>query len=75
MVHGFDALEQMAGNGPFLGGDAPDMADICLVPQMYNSRRFDVDLTRYPKLVAADAAAQAIEAIAAAHPDRVKPAS
>ena len=75
VVQGFDALEQMAGNGPFLGGDAPDMADICLVPQMYNSRRFDVDLTRYPKLVAADAAAQAIEAIAAAHPDRVKPAS
>lgn len=75
VVQGFDALEQMAGDGPFLGGDAPDMADICLVPQMYNARRFEVDLTPYPKLVAADAAAQEIEAFAAAHPDRVKPAS
>lgn len=75
VVQGFDALEQMAGDGPFLGGDAPDMADICLVPQMYNARRFEVDLTPYPKLVAADAAAQEIEAFAAAHPDRVKPTS
>lgn len=75
VVQGFDALEAMAGDGPHLGGDAPDMADICLVPQMYNARRFEVDLTPYPKLVAADAAAQEIEAFAAAHPDRVKPAS
>jgi maleylacetoacetate isomerase len=75
VVQGFDALEQMAGEGPFLGSDAPDMADICLVPQMYNARRFEVDLTPYPRLVAADAAAQKIEAFAAAHPDRVKPAS
>ncbi|MHA3840337.1 maleylacetoacetate isomerase [Sphingomonas aestuarii] len=75
VVQGFDALEAMAGDGLYLGGDAPDMADICLVPQMYNARRFEVDLTPYPKLVAADAAAQAIEAFAAAHPDRVKPAS
>lgn len=75
VVQGFDALEQMAGEGPFLGGDAPDMADICLVPQLFNARRFEVDLTPYPKLVAADAAAQRIEAFAEAHPDRVKPAS
>lgn len=75
VVQGFDALEQMAGEGPFLGGDAPDMADICLVPQIFNARRFEVDLTPYPKLVAADAAAQRLEAFAAAHPDRVKPAS
>lgn len=75
VVEGLGALEAMAGDGPFLGGDAPDMADICLVPQLFNARRFEVDLTPYPKLVAADAAAQAIEAFAAAHPDRVKPAS
>ena len=75
VVQGFDALEQMAGEGPFLGGDAPDMADICLVPQLFNARRFEVDLTPYPRLVAADAAAQRLEAFAAAHPDRVKPAS
>ncbi|WP_414901191.1 maleylacetoacetate isomerase [Sphingomonas flavalba] len=74
---GFTALEAMAGDagaGPFLGGTAPDIADICLVPQMYNARRLAVDLAPYPALVAADAAAQALPAFAAAHPDRVKPA-
>lgn len=75
VIEGLGALEAMAGEGPFLGGDAPDMADICLVPQLFNARRFEVDLTPYPKLVAADAAAQEIGAFAAAHPDRVKPAS
>lgn len=75
VIEGLVALEAMAGEGPFLGGDVPDMADICLVPQIFNARRFEVDLTPYPKLVAADAAAQEIEAFAAAHPDRVKPAS
>lgn len=75
VIEGLGALEAMAGEGPFLGGDAPDMADICLVPQLFNARRFEVDLTPYPKLVAANAAAQKIGAFAAAHPDRVKPAS
>ncbi|MDB5675145.1 MAG: maleylacetoacetate isomerase [Sphingomonas bacterium] len=73
IAQGFTALEEMAGNGPFLGGDAPNLADICLVPQMYNARRFALPLEAYPKLVAADAAAQAIPAIAAVAPERVKP--
>lgn len=71
MVEGFDALEAMAGAGPFLGGHAPDASDLCLVPQMYNARRFAVPLEAYPKLVAADAAACALPAFQAAHPDRV----
>jgi maleylacetoacetate isomerase len=70
---GFAALERMAGDGPFLGGDAPDVADIFLVPQMANARRFDVDLAGYPRLIAADARACALPPFAAAHPDRVKP--
>jgi len=77
IAEGFTALEAMAGagtnGGPFLGGDAPHLADICLVPQMYNARRFAVPLAAYPKLVAADAAAQALPAIAAVAPERVKP--
>jgi len=44
------------------------------VPQMYNARRFATPLDAYPKLVRIDAALQALEAVAAAHPDRVKPA-
>lgn len=73
IAEGFAALEAMAGDGPYLGGDAPDLSDICLVPQMYNARRFEVALDAFPKVVAADAAASALPAFAAAHPDRVKP--
>lgn len=73
IYEGFDALERMAGDGPFLGGEAPNLADICLVPQLYNARRLEMNLTAYPKLVAADAAAAAVPEIAAAHPDRVRP--
>lgn len=73
IAEGFAALEAMAGEGPFLGGAAPDIADVFLVPQMFNARRFGVPLDAYPKLVRADAAAQEIEAFATAHPDRVAP--
>ncbi|MDH7975406.1 maleylacetoacetate isomerase [Sphingomonas sp. AR_OL41] len=71
---GFDALEKTAGDGLFLGGAAPNLADICLIPQMYNARRLALPLDAWPRLVAADAAGQALPAIAAVHPDRVKPA-
>jgi len=74
IAEGFAALEAMAPDSPFLGGDAPDLADICLVPQMYNARRLEAPLDDYPKLVRIDAACQALGAFAAAHPDRVKPA-
>lgn len=74
IVEGFAALETMAGEGPFLGGDAPGIADVCLVPQLYNARRFDTPLAAYPRLLRADAACGKLEAFAAAHPDRVKPA-
>jgi len=74
---GFDALEALAAPraGRFLYGDAVTMADICLVPQMYNARRFDLPLDAWPTLVRADAEAGALDAFAAAHPDRVAPAA
>jgi maleylacetoacetate isomerase len=72
---GLAALEKMAGEraGRFLFGDSPTLADICLVPQLYNARRFDVPLDDYPTLLRADAEANRLEAFAAAHPDRVAP--
>lgn len=72
---GFDALEALAKGraGRFLFGDEVTLADICLVPQMYNARRFELDLAPYPTLVRADAEASALDAFAAAHPDRVAP--
>ena len=74
IVQGFDALEAMAGEGRFLGGDTPGIADCCLVPQMYNARRFETPLGDYPRLVAIDAACMELEAFQKAHPDAVKPA-
>jgi maleylacetoacetate isomerase len=69
---GFVGLERMAeGSGTYLGGDAPDLADICLAPQMFNARRFELDLAPFPTLVRIDAALQALEPFAAAHPERV----
>lgn len=72
---GLTALEAMTADrtGPFLGGDTPNLADVCLVPQIYNARRFGVSLDPFPRLLAAETAAAAVAEIAAAHPDRVKP--
>jgi maleylacetoacetate isomerase len=74
IAQGFEALEAMAGEGRYLGGDAPGIADCCLVPQMYNARRFEVPLDDYPRLVAIDAACMELDAFQKAHPDAVKPA-
>ena len=72
---GLPALEQIAAPraGRFLFGDTPTIADICLVPQLYNARRFDVPLDAFPTLLRADANATSLEPFAAAHPDRVAP--
>jgi maleylacetoacetate isomerase len=71
ITEGFTALEAMAADraGQYMFGDTPSLADICLVPQMYNARRFDVPVGAYPTLVRADANASALEPFAAAHPD------
>ena len=73
ITEGFAALEAMARPcaGRFLFGDSPTVADICLVPQMFNARRFDVPLGGYPTLVRADAEACRLPAFAAAHPDAI----
>ncbi|GAA3903291.1 maleylacetoacetate isomerase [Sphingomonas limnosediminicola] len=71
---GLPALEAMAAPkaGKFLFGDAPTGADVCLIPQLYNARRFNVPLDNYPTLLRADENANKLEAFAAAHPDRQK---
>jgi len=73
VTEGLEALEAMAAPsaGAFLFGDTPTIADICLVPQLYNARRFSVPITPYPCLRRADESASALPAFAAAHPDRV----
>ena len=74
VVEGFTALEAMAPDDGLFGSDLPNLADVCLVPQMANARRFDTPLEAFPKLVRIDAVLAAIPAFAAAHPDAVKPA-
>ena len=74
IAQGFEALEAMAGEARYLGGDTPGIADCCLVPQIYNARRFEVPLDAFPRLIEIDAACMALEAFQKAHPDAVKPA-
>lgn len=59
---------------PFCTGDHPGLADICLIPQMYNARRWEVDLSDLPRTLAVEATCAAHPAFAAAHPDRYAPA-
>ncbi len=68
---GFKALEPIAakaGDG-FLFGDGPGIGEICLVPQMWNARRFEIDLSAFPALVALDARCMALEAFKRAAPE------
>jgi len=75
IVEGLSALEALAAprSGKFLFGDKVTLADVCLVPQLYNARRFSVPLDACPTLVRADANASVLPAFAAAHPDQHAP--
>jgi maleylacetoacetate isomerase len=69
---GLPALEALAAPraGKFLFGDAPTAADVCLVPQLYNARRYNVPLDDFPTLLRADDNANQLDGFAAAHPDK-----
>ncbi len=73
ILEGFTALEEMAPEDGLFGSDLPDLADVCLVPQMANARRFDTPLEAFSKLLRIDAALTQMPAFKAAHPDNVKP--
>jgi maleylacetoacetate isomerase len=69
ILDGFDALEAMIRPAPFCFGDAVTLADICLVPQIANARRFKVPLERFPKIVAVDASCMKLSAFERAKPE------
>ncbi|MGE0740346.1 MAG: maleylacetoacetate isomerase [Hyphomonadaceae bacterium] len=74
---GFAALEHQAeqrGDSPYCFGDEPTLADICLVPQMANARRFSTDLAPFPRLVAWDERARKHPAFIKAAPENQKDA-
>lgn len=70
---GFRALERLLCRdrpaGRFCHGETPGLADLCLVPQVYNARRYAVDLDPYPTIVGIDAACAELAAFAAARPE------
>ena len=68
---GFAAVERRLsdGSGRFATGDAPSLADVCLVPQVYGARRFEIDLAPFPAIRAVADAGEAHPAFAAARPD------
>ncbi len=75
VARGFEALEAHAqqSDTPYLFGSAPGLAELCLVPQVYNARRFDIDMAPYPRLADIDAKCQRLEAFQRAAPEAVKP--
>lgn len=73
IIEGLTALEAMAPDDGLFGGDLPNLADVCLVPQMANARRFDTPLEAFAKLLRIDAALTEMPAFKAAHPDAVNP--
>ncbi|MEQ8815845.1 MAG: maleylacetoacetate isomerase [Thalassobaculum sp.] len=74
IAEGFGALERMLADDPrtgrFCHGDAPGLADVCLVPQVVNSQRHALDLAPYPTIRRIAEACDALPAFQAAHPSR-----
>ena len=66
---GFDAIERLIEPGPYAFGSRITLADVYLVPQVFNARRFNVSLDSYPKIAAVDAACQKLPAFDKARPE------
>ena len=73
ITEGFRALQALLGDSSSMGlyceGDSPTLADICLVPQVYNARRIGVDLAAYPDIVRIEQQCLALPAFEAARPE------
>ncbi|XP_032237128.1 maleylacetoacetate isomerase isoform X2 [Nematostella vectensis] len=69
---GFQCLEKMLVQtaGKYCVGDDITMADLCLVPQVYNANRFKVDMSRYPTIARIHEALEQVDAFKEAHPSR-----
>ncbi|GGB91905.1 maleylacetoacetate isomerase [Marinobacterium zhoushanense] len=65
---GLDALEQSVGDRGYCFGNSVTLADLCLVPQLYNARRFEVSLDLYPRLLAIESNCLALDAFRLAAP-------
>ena len=74
ILTGFQSVEQQLKRSPDTGlychGDQPGLADCCLVPQVFNARRYDIDLTPFPTIERIVAQCDTLAAFQAAHPSR-----
>jgi len=71
----FEALLVDYNQTPYCCGDTPGLADICLIPQLYNAHRWGVDISDLPRILTAQAACAKLPAFINAHPDAVQSAS
>ena len=69
----FEALLDEFDQTPFCAGSTPTLADICLIPQLYNARKWNADYQKCPKIRSVETACAIHPAFAAAHPDQIKP--
>lgn len=69
VTSGFHALEQMLRPAPYAFGSHVTLADLCVVPQVFNARRFKVDLAPFPRIAAVDAACMKLPAFDKAKPE------
>ena len=67
---GLDAIEQLLPGNAFCFGNAPTLADCCLIPQLFNARRFKIGYAHLPKIMEAETSCKALAAFAAAHPSQ-----
>ncbi|CEO99226.1 Maleylacetoacetate isomerase [Plasmodiophora brassicae] len=69
--NGFQALEKEVSKtaGKYCIGDNVTIADVCLIPQVYNARRFSIDMSKYPTLLRVATALEGLPAFVKAHPD------
>ena len=76
IARGLEAVEEMLERfkpGVYCCGDEISIADICLVPQIYNARRWDVDLSQFSRIRKSVRATEKLQAVRAAHPDNFIP--
>jgi len=59
-----------ADDGPYAAGERPSIVECCLIPQVYNARRFEVDMSRYPRIAALDRLCAELPAFDAAQPSK-----
>jgi maleylacetoacetate isomerase len=69
VIDGFEAFEALVQGGPYCCGGRVTIADLCLIPQVYNARRLNVPLDKFPKIVAIDAACMQLPAFDRARPE------